>query len=119
MTTVSKDYLFWYLESERDVCKKRGGYVFPWLWEESQGLITAISYRRVTSLLSRQYVRIFKAAGCEDLSFHDLRHEATSRIYERTNFNDIQIARITGHKTLITLKRYANLRGSDASAGMW
>lgn len=133
MTSISKDYLFWYIEAERPAITKRGGLLFPWLWEELWGIVknsrrssmfvpgvmTKQTLPRVTSRLSRQYVRIFESAGCLDLTFHDLRHEATSRIYERTNFPDIKIARITGHKTLNTLKRYANLRGSDAADGMW
>jgi integrase len=47
------------------------------------------------------------------LRFHDLRHEATSRLYERTTLTDLQIAKITGHKTISMLARYANLRGSE------
>jgi len=74
---------------------------------------------RVTSQLSRQYDRIFDAAGAADLHFHDLRHEATSRIYERTNLSDLEVAKITGHRDLRTLKRYANLRASTLAKRLW
>lgn len=74
---------------------------------------------RITSRLSRQFARVFDAAGCEDLHFHDLRHEATRRLYERTNLSDVEIASITGHRNLHMLKRYANLRGSVLAKRMW
>jgi integrase len=44
-----------------------------------------------------------------DLRFHDLRHEATSRFFE-LGFNTMEVAAITGHKTLQMLKRYTHLR---------
>jgi integrase len=75
--------------------------------------------RRVTSLLSRRFGTVFELAGCSDLHFHDLRHEATCRLYERTALSDVQIARITGHKDLRTLRRYASLRGSDLAGKLW
>ncbi|WP_319025869.1 tyrosine-type recombinase/integrase [Acidithiobacillus ferriphilus] len=48
----------------------------------------------------------------EDLRFHDLRHEATSRLFEK-GLNLMQVAAITGHKTLQMLKRYTHLRVED------
>ena len=74
---------------------------------------------RVSSRLSAQFGRIFDAAGCSDLVFHDLRHEATSRLYERTTLSDVQIAKITGHTNPKVLMRYANLRGSDLALRLW
>lgn len=53
-----------------------------------------------------------KAAGIEDLNFHDLRHEATSRFFEK-GLNPMQVAAITGHKTLQMLKRYTHLKAED------
>jgi integrase len=47
-----------------------------------------------------------------DLRFHDLRHEATSRLFEK-GFNPMEVAAITGHKTLEMLKRYTHLRAED------
>ena len=47
-----------------------------------------------------------------DLRFHDLRHEATSRLFEK-GLNPMQAAAITGHKTLQMLKRYTHLRAED------
>ena len=50
-----------------------------------------------------------------DLCFHDLRHEATSRLFER-GLNPMQVAAITGHKSLQMLKRYTHLRADDLVA---
>lgn len=93
----------------------RDDLVFPW-WD---GKRDRSVLRRVTARLSRQYARVFSAAECVDLHFHDLRHEATSRIYERTTLSDVEIASITGHKDLRQLKRYANLRGSKLAERLW
>ncbi len=49
------------------------------------------------------------------LRFHDLRHEAVSRLFER-GLNPMQVATISGHKTLQMLKRYTHLRAEDLVA---
>ena len=98
-----------------------GGRFFPW-WDGSvdkKGKPTTASKRKTTNLLTRQFKRIFAAAGCADLNFHDCRHEATSRLYERTKLSDVQIAKITGHKDLRMLLRYANLRPSPLVKELW
>lgn len=53
----------------------------------------------VTVRLSAQFGRIFEGAGCGEVTFHDLRHEATSRLYEKTSLSDVEIAKITGHSS--------------------
>lgn len=90
-------------------------YLFPWFTGKYDDHVL----RNITSSLSQQWRRIFKHAGCTGLTFHDLRHEATSRIFERTKFSDVEISKITGHKTLKMLQRYANLRGSHLAGQMW
>lgn len=74
---------------------------------------------KTTSKLSVYFARVFEKAGCGDLRFHDLRHEATCRLFERTQLSDVQIAKITGHKDPRMLARYANLRGSDLAVALW
>ncbi|MHB8388546.1 MAG: tyrosine-type recombinase/integrase [Acidobacteriaceae bacterium] len=54
--------------------------------------------------------RTTKAAGIEGLTFHDLRHEAISRLFENTDLDAMEIARISGHRTLSMLSRYTHLR---------
>lgn len=44
------------------------------------------------------------------LHFHDLRHEAISRLFELGSLNVIEVATISGHKSLNMLKRYTHLR---------
>lgn len=51
-----------------------------------------------------------KRAQIEDLHFHDLRHEATSRLFENTNLDVMEIRAITGRKSLQMLARYTHLR---------
>ena len=51
-------------------------------------------------------------AGIRDLHFHDLRHEAASRLVER-GLSDQEVAAITGHKSMQMLKRYTHLRAED------
>ncbi len=52
-----------------------------------------------------------------DIRFHDLRHEATSRLFEK-GFNTMTVAAITGHKTLQMLKRYTHLKAEAIAAEM-
>jgi integrase len=54
--------------------------------------------------VKKSWERACERAGIDDLHFHDLRHEATSRLAERVNV--LELASITGHKDLQSLKRY-------------
>ncbi|WP_246610358.1 site-specific integrase [Comamonas fluminis] len=89
--------------------------VFPFL----EGDESAKSLNSTTDFLSRLWVNIFKQAGAQGLLFHDLRHEATSRLFERTSLSETQIMKITGHKSHRMLMRYANLRGSTLADALW
>jgi integrase len=51
-----------------------------------------------------------KKAKLENITFHDLRHEATSRFFEQTDLDVMEIKTITGHKSLQMLARYSHLR---------
>ena len=62
--------------------------------------------------ISQAFERVCKAAGIEGLTFHDLRHEATSRLFEKS-LGLMEVASITGHKTMQMLKRYTHLRAED------
>ena len=64
------------------------------------------------SSVSHKFRALCNAAGIEGLRFHDLRHEATSRLFE-FGLNPMEVAAITGHKTLVMLKRYTHLRAED------
>ena len=58
------------------------------------------------------FERALKRAEIEDFRFHDLRHEATSRLFEK-DLNIMEVSSITGHKDLGMLKRYTHLRAED------
>lgn len=47
--------------------------------------------------------------GINDIHFHDLRHEAVSRLFELGTLDMMEIAAISGHKSLSMLKRYTHL----------
>ena len=65
-----------------------------------------IQFERVCLFAKKQY----NEAGTnpfEDLRFHDLRHEALSRMSD-AGLNVIELSHISGHRTLAMLKRYVH-----------
>ena len=65
--------------------------------------------------ITQAFNRACQRAGIEDLRFHDLRHEATSRLFEMGL--DIQeVASITGHSDWRTLKRYTHVKPDELAA---
>lgn len=58
--------------------------------------------------LRASWKKLLKKGSIEGLRFHDLRHEATSRLFEK-GLDSMEVAAITGHKTLQMLKRYTHL----------
>ena len=76
---------------------------------QKEGLV----WRGITAnSIAHAFEDICRRAGIEGLRFHDLRHEATTRLFEK-RLHDMEVAAITGHKTLQILKRYAHLRAED------
>ncbi|MEQ1902076.1 MAG: site-specific integrase [Devosia sp.] len=57
--------------------------------------------------LRLSWSRVVKAAGVEDLHFHDLRHEAISRFFE-LGLTLPEVAAISGHRDVRMLLRYAH-----------
>jgi integrase len=55
------------------------------------------------------FTRACKLLGIQDLRFHDLRHEATSRLFER-GYQIHEVAQFTLHDSWNELKRYTNLK---------
>lgn len=62
--------------------------------------------------ITQAFDRACKRAGITNLRFHDLRHEATSRLFEK-GLAVMEVATITGHKDLRMLQRYTHLRAED------
>ena len=56
--------------------------------------------------------RAVKRSGLQDLHFHDLRHEAASRLAEKLS-NILELSSVTGHKDIRMLKRYYHPRPED------
>jgi integrase len=91
----------------------RTGLLFPWFEIHRHN-------RKLTSnYLSKLFSEVFEAAGCGDLRFHDLRHEAVSRLFERTNLMAEEIMKVVGHKTHRMVMRYLKLRPSDLADRLW
>ena len=79
----------------------------------------AIAFARAVSRARAAYEKECREKGIAPdpfflvgLTFHDLRHEATSRFFEK-GLNPMQVAAITGHKTLQMLRRYTHLKAED------
>lgn len=87
------------LEGLKALPRSIDGRVF-WWWKASDSF-------------NKTWRRVCARAGVEGLRFHDLRHEATSRLFEKGVFDSMEVASITGHKTLQMLKRYTHLRAED------
>jgi integrase len=67
-----------------------------------------------SSSISDRFARVCKRVGIEDLTFHDLRHEAISRLFEdEAKYTIPQVALISGHKTWQSLRRYTQLKAEN------
>jgi integrase len=60
--------------------------------------------------LAFEHLRV--RANMSDFHFHDLRHEAITRLFER-GLNIAEVSAISGHKELKMLQRYTHLRAID------
>lgn len=68
--------------------------------------------RRKPYVFQKLWAGIVRELGFADLHFHDLRHEAVSRLVE-AGFSDQEVAAISGHKSMQMLKRYTHLRSEE------
>ncbi|MDR8877460.1 Tyrosine recombinase XerC [Burkholderia multivorans] len=59
---------------------------------------------------------LVRRVGIQDLHFHDLRHEAVSRLFELGTLDMMEVATISGHKSMQMLKRYTHLKASNLVA---
>lgn len=76
--------------------------------DEKAKLIFPYSAATISSIFPRACQQL----GIEDLHFHDLRHEGTSRLFEK-GYQIHEVAIFTGHKDWAMLKRYTQLRAKD------
>lgn len=59
--------------------------------------------------------RACRQLGINDLHFHDLRHEATSRLFE-AEYDIPEVSLVTGHKDWKMLQRYTHIKPEDLHA---
>lgn len=102
---------------DKDTADKPDDRVFPW-WKAADSFNK--SWVRALERGRKKYLEDCEESGDKpaegflvDLRFHDCRHEATSRLFERGVFDSMEVASITGHKTLAMLKRYTHLKAED------
>ncbi|AJY06028.1 site-specific integrase [Burkholderia sp. SIMBA_043] len=69
-------------------------------------------FKLTQSAMKYAFSRVREQCGLGNLHFHDLRHEAASRLFEK-GLNVMEVATITGHKNLKHLQRYTHLRAED------
>lgn len=68
--------------------------------------------------VSTIFSRACKVLGIEDLTFHDMRHEAASRLFEM-GWTIPHVAAVTGHVTWESLQRYSHVRQSGDKYAGW
>ena len=72
---------------------------------ERDPLIFTFSLR----MFRRTFDRIREELNMKDWKPHDMRHEATSRLFEK-GFSIVEVASITGHEDFKMLKRYTHIK---------
>ena len=76
------------------------------------GALFPVTPHAVTVAFRRACKRVQKASGgnlAVNLRFHDLRHEAVSRLFER-GLSPMEVAAISGHRSMQMLARYTHIR---------
>lgn len=80
-------------EAPDHVRDKIGARVWPWTSRHS---------------ISQAFHRLCEKQGIKDLRIHDLRHEATSRMFELYGWSIEKVSAVTGHEDLRSLQRYTH-----------
>ena len=79
------------------------------------GRVFPVTPHAITVSFRRACQRLRKSSGNRlgvDLRFHDLRHEAVSRLFER-GLNPMEVAAISGHRSMQMLARYTHITASS------
>lgn len=71
-------------------------------------------WRITREALTKAFGRAKERAGIKNVRLHDARHEGTTRFFDQ-GLNVMEVATITGHKELRTLKRYTHLSAERLS----
>jgi len=70
---------------------------------------TGLVFQYTSSGLKSTWRYMTNKLSIENLHFHDLRHTAITRLFELGTLNMMEIASISGHKSLSMLKRYTHI----------
>ena len=62
--------------------------------------------------MKQAYERAVARAGIEDFTFHDLRHDALTRL-AKLGLNVLELRAISGHTTANMLQRYVSIDAGD------
>jgi integrase len=81
-----------------------------WTMKRADGITQA--FDRLCKARPKKGNKIEVVERFRDLNYHDLRHEGTSRLFEK-GLSIMEVASITGHKDLRVLRRYTHLRAED------
>lgn len=109
---MTREVQGWLAFARQHLANARDLLVFPF-WDADPS-----SLNRTTSRLSHMFRRLFDYSGCEGLTEHDLRHEATVRWMLMKDhkghwlFRPEEVRRITGHESVQVFERYLSMRGS-------
>lgn len=82
--------------------------------KRGKGAIFPYNHRSV----SASFTKACSFLAIEDLHFHDLRHEGTSRLFEM-GWNIPHVATVTGHRSWASLQRYAHLKQKGDKWADW
>jgi len=81
-------------------------------WKLNASVDASMIFPLSAGSLEQAWRRLLVRVSIADLRFHDLRHEAVSRLFER-GLNVMEVSSISGHKELRMLRRYSHLRAED------
>ena len=100
-------------EAALDVLREWGiGTAHSCVWHPRHRKGKIFADVKLASSVSDRFAVVREKAGIEDLHFHDLRHEAISRFFER-GLQIQEVARISGHKDWKQLLRYTQLTAAS------
>jgi integrase len=108
----------------KDPGEKDGNDVYCDVPPVAQAIISSMPKRQSqifpysTDAISAAFTRACKFLGIRDLRFHDLRHEAISRLFEM-GMTIPQAASVSGHRSWASLKRYSHLRQTGDKYAGW
>jgi len=110
------------LKSKNKDPKGNAPYRFVPLTPHAMAVLTSLPrsidgrvFQTTDNAIKLAFPRACNRADIKNLHFHDLRHEATSRLFEQ-GLSTEEVMSITGHKTYQMLRRYTHLRTAENTA---